>query len=154
MEPSRFDQAEFAQTMARIAEGDSHGDTPTRPGFDFVQHQEVVAEAMQGRRIEDYKKCLETFGFKFYPAGSIPPGCEASNPLEPPRPIVESQWRRPADVKIRRRLAMTEAQVVSWFSTPQELWQWLKDMSTADRMQAERRKVPETSAAPVKIYSR
>ena len=81
---------------------------------------------------------LERGGFTYYPKGSIPPGCTAPNPLEPPRPLMEGQWRRPADQKLNRRLALTDAQVTAWFSNAEEFWQWLTTMSTTEQRLAKR----------------
>ena len=75
------------------------------------------------------KQALERGGFTYWPKGSIPPGCESTNPLEPLRPLVEGQWRRPADRKLPKRLALTDAQVASWFSSPEEFWKWLTTMA-------------------------
>jgi hypothetical protein len=98
----------------------------------------VVEDAVHGRRVEDFKMALERGGFVFWPKGSIPPGCESTNPLEPPRPLMEGQWRRPADRKLPKRLALTDAQVTAWFSSPQEFWEWLTTMATREQLQAKR----------------
>lgn len=124
--PSSFDQAEFAAAMERLQEGTSAADEPARPLFNLQQHMEVVEECVHGRRIEDFKMALERGGFTYWPKGSIPPGCEARGPLEPPRPLVEGQWRRPRDRRLGTNLAFTEAQVLSWFSSPEEFWKWLE----------------------------
>lgn len=133
-EPAPFNPEEFARTLQALKDGTSAADAPMRPGFDPIQHREVVAEAQHGRRIEDYRQALERAGFTYWPANSIPPGCESTNPLEPSRPLVEGQWRRPADARLPRRLALTDSQVTAWFSGPEDLWKWLKDMANQTRV--------------------
>lgn len=133
-DPAPFNAEEFARTLQAIKDGTSAADTPMRPGFDPIQHREVVAEAQHGRRIEDYRRALERAGFTYWPANSIPPGCESTNPLEPSRPLVEGQWRRPADARLPRRLALTDSQVTAWFTGPQELWEWLKQLANQTRI--------------------
>ena len=131
---TRFDPEEFARTMQALRDGTSAADTPLRPAFNPIQHREVVDEAQHGRRIEQFKQALERAGFTYWPANSIPPGCESTNPLEPPRPLVEAQWRRPADRQLPKRLAMTEAQVTAWFSGPEEFWRWITTMANQERI--------------------
>ena len=143
---TRFNQEEFERTMQALKEGTSAADVPTRPAFDLVQHRNVVEDAVHGRHIEDYKRALERGGFTYWPKGSIPPGCEAKNILEPPRPLVEGQWRRPADRKLPKRLALTEAQVLAWFSSPEEFWTWLTTMAKADQISAKKQ-----SSRPIRL---
>lgn len=138
-EPAPFNPEEFARTMQALKEGTSSADTPMRPDFDPLQHREVVAEAVHGRRIEDYRQALERAGFVYWPAHSIPPGCESTNPLEPSRPLVEGQWRRPADARLPRRLALTDANVTSWFSGPEDLWKWLSELANQQRVRQNRK---------------
>jgi len=133
-----FNQEEFARTMQAIKDGTSAADSPARPAFDPVQHREVVAESQHGRRIEQFKQALERAGFVYWPANTIPPGCESTNPFEPSRPILEAQWRRPADRKLPKRLALTESQVTAWFSGPEEFWRWIKDMSQQEQIRQHR----------------
>jgi hypothetical protein len=135
---TRFDPEEFERTMKALKDGTSCADVPARPLFDPAQYRNVVEDAVHGRRVEDFKVALERGGFVFFPKGSIPPGCESTNPLEPPRPLVEGQWRRAADRKLPMRLAFTDNQVVAWFSTPEEFWRWLMDLSTKEQLQAKR----------------
>ena len=134
----RFDPEAFERTMRALKEGTSAADVPARPLFDPVQHRNVVEDAIHGRRIEDYRMALERGGFTFWPKGTIPPGCEATSLTEPPRPLLEGQWRRPADRKLNRRLALTDAQVTAWFSSPEEFWRWLTTMSTTEQRLAKR----------------
>ena len=134
----RFDPEAFARTMRALKDGTSAADVPARPLFDPVQHRNVVEDAIHGRRIEDYRVALERGGFTFWPKGSIPLGCTAMSPTEPPRPLLEGQWRRPADRKLNRRLALTDAQVTAWFATPEELWKWLENLATTEQRLAKR----------------
>ena len=134
----RFNPEEFERTMRALKDGTSCADVPARPLFDHAQYRNVVEDAVHGRRVEDFKVALERGGFTFWPKGSIPPGCESTNPLEPPRPLVEGQWRRPADRKLPKRLALTDAQVAAWFSSPEEFWTWLTTMATKEQLQAKR----------------
>jgi hypothetical protein len=120
--------------MQALKEGTSAADTPLRPAFDPVQHREVVADAQHGRRVEQFKQALERAGFSYWPANSIPPGCESTNPLEPSRPILEGQWRRAADKQLPKRLALTDAQVAAWFSGPKEFWKWMTGMVNQERI--------------------
>ena len=129
-----FNPEEFARTMQALKEGTSAADTPLRPAFDPVQHREVVADAQHGRRVEQFKQALERAGFSYWPANSIPPGCESTNPLEPSRPILEGQWRRPADKQLPKRLALTDSQVTAWFSSPEDLWTWMTGMVNQERI--------------------
>jgi hypothetical protein len=146
--PAPFNPEEFARTMQALKEGTSAADSPMRPTFDPVQHREVVAEAVHGRRIEDFRQALERAGFVYWPANSIPPGCESTNPLEPSRPIVEGQWRRIPDARLPRRLALKEAQVLAWFSGPEELWTWLRTMANQTRV----RQYQRERQRPIKAY--
>jgi hypothetical protein len=124
----RFDPVEFAATLRRLQDQQGYGDTPIRPAFDPQQYQEARADAAHGRRIQDYVVALERFGFTFYPANSIPPGCEF--------PIPEGQWRRPADRRLPKRMAMTDHDVVSWFPEgPEQLWNWLQGMAAQEHRQ-------------------
>jgi hypothetical protein len=134
---SAFNPAEFSATMDRLRNGQGFGDGPVRPEFDPAQHREMVSEAVHGRRIDEFRQALERAGFKFYPAGSIPPGCEANGTM-PARPLVEGQWRRPPTRNLKTPLAMTDAQVTSWFTGPEELWKWLTGMATKERAKAKR----------------
>jgi len=136
--PEPFNPEEFARTMQALKEGTSPADMVARPAFDPIQHREVVAEAVHGRRIEQFTQALERAGFTYWPAHSIPRGCESTNPLEPSRPLVEGQWRRPPDRKLPKRLALTEAQVTAWFSGPEEFWRWIKDMSQQEQIRQHR----------------
>jgi len=144
---SQFDQAEFAAAMERIAEGTSPADVPMRPPFDWRQHLDVVDECRHGRKVDDYKQALERAGFVRWPAGSIPPGCQSRGSFDPPRPLMEAQWRRPADRNLPN-LAITDDQVVSWFSSPEEFWQWLMKM----RDQAKTRAAEADRTRPIKIF--
>ena len=128
-----FNPEEFERTVQALREGTSAADSPSRPPFDPYQARQVAAEAVHGRRIEDYRRALERAGFTYWPAGMIPPGCEG-NPLEPPRPLTVGQWRRPADGKIPKRLALTDDQITAWFHGPEELWRWLTDMANAQKI--------------------
>jgi hypothetical protein len=132
--PAPFNPEEFARTLQAIKTGTSAADSPMRPAFDPLQHREVVEEAVHGRRIEDFRQALERAGFAYWPANSIPTGCESTNPLEPSRPLVEGQWRRPADKRLPRRLALTDSQVTAWFQNPEDLWQWLTDLANQARI--------------------
>jgi hypothetical protein len=134
MSEPRFDPEEFERTMRALKEGTSCADMVARPAFDPVQQREVVADAQHGRRVEQFKQALERAGFAYWPANSIPPGCESTNPLEPSRPILEGQWRRPADKQLPKRLALTDAQVTAWFSNPQEFWRWMTGMVNQERI--------------------
>jgi hypothetical protein len=51
---------------------------------------------------------------------------------------MEGQWRRPADQKLNRRLALTDVQVTAWFSSPEEFWRWLTTMATTEQRLAKR----------------
>ena len=136
---SRFNPAEFSATiMDRLRNGHGFGDGPARPDFDPAQHREIVSEAVHGRRIEDYRQALERAGFRYYPTGSIPPGCEANGSM-PDRPLVEGQWRRPPSRNIKTPLAMTDDQVTSWFSSPEEFWRWMIELATKERVANARR---------------
>lgn len=137
MLPSRFNPEEFQRTVQALREGTSAADMVARPAFDPTQHREMVSEAVHGRRVEDYRTALERGGFTYYPAGAIPPGCEATSPLDPPRPIPEGQWRRPAGGGLPR-LALTDAQVTAWFSGPEELWTWLQNLKNDPAAKAKR----------------
>jgi hypothetical protein len=134
---TRFDPEEFERTMKALKDGTSCADVPARPLFDPAQYRNVVEDAVHGRRVEDFKVALERGGFTFFPKGSIPPGCEATSPLEPARPLLEGQWRRPPS-RLVQGLAFTDAQVTAWFSTPEEFWQWMQTMKTKNQVQAER----------------
>lgn len=135
---STFNPAEFSATMDRLRNGQGFGDGPVRPDFDPLQHREHVTEAVHGRRVEDYRQALERAGFRYYPMGSIPPGCEASGAM-PDRPLIEGQWRRPPSRHIKTALALTDAQVTSWFSGPEEFWRWMQEMATKERAATARR---------------
>ena len=135
---TRFDPDEFSRTMRALQDGTSAADIPCRPMFDHAQYKNVVEDAVHGRRVEDFKIALERGGFRFWPKGSIPPGCESTNPLEPPRPLGEGQWRRPADRKLPKRLALTDAQVAAWYSSPEDFWRWLTTMATREQGLAKR----------------
>ena len=135
---SQFDAAEFSATMDRLRNGQGFGDGPVRPDFDPAQHREMLSDAVHGRRIEDYRQALERAGFRYYPTGSIPPGCEASG-FMPDRPLVEGQWRRPPSRHIKTPLAMTDAQVTAWFSGPEEFWKWMQELATKERAATARR---------------
>ena len=134
---TRFNPEEFERTMQALRDGTSAADMPVRPMFDPVQHRNVVEESVHGRRIENYRTALERAGFVFYPKGSIPPGCQSTNPLEPPRPIMTGQWRRLPSGTLQG-LAFTDDQILSWFQTPEDFWRWIKDMTTKPQMQAKR----------------
>jgi hypothetical protein len=134
MSEPRFDPEEFERTMRALKDGTSCADMVARPAFDPVQHREVVADAQHGRRVEQFKQALERAGFAYWPANSIPPGCESTNPLEPSRPILEGQWRRAADKQLPKRLALTDAQVTAWFSSPEDLWKWMTGMVNQERI--------------------
>ena len=139
MPRSNFDPAEFQRTLERISEGTDHGQDVPRPGFDSAQHREVVAQATHGRSVEAYTKALESHGFTFWPMGTIPPGCEGDGILEPPRPLMEGQWRRPPTTDLKRSLALTNNQVLAWFpGGPQELWQWVENMKLTQASMARR----------------
>ena len=145
--PSKFDPAEFASAMERIAEGTSAADVPMRPPFDWRQHQDVVEECRHGRRVKDYQQALERAGFVRWPAGSIPPECLSTSLVEPPRPLMEAQWRRPASNNLPN-LAITDDQVASWFSSPEELWTWLTKL----RDQAKTKAAEADRTRPIKIF--
>ena len=132
--PAPFNPEEFARTMAALKDGTSCADMVARPAFDPAQHRNVVEDAQHGRRVEQFKQALERAGFTYWPANSIPPGCESTNPLEPSRPILEGQWRRPADKQLPKRLALTDAQVTAWFSGPEEFWEWITTMVNQERV--------------------
>lgn len=145
--PSRFDPEEFQRTMEALRDGTSAADMVARPEFDAAQARNFVEDAQHGRRIEQYRSALERGGFTYWPKGAIPPGCEARSPFEPPRPLLVGQWRRPADRKLPKPLALTDAQVVAWFATPEELWSWLKDLATV-----ERRRLQRQDAQPKRLF--
>ena len=143
-----FNPEEFSRTMAALRDGTSAADAPLRPAFDPAQHREVVQDAVHGRRIEQFKQALERAGFTYWPPNTIPPGCESTNPLEPPRPLVEGQWRRPADRQLPKRLALTEAQITAWFFGPEEFWKWLTGMANQEKI----RKHQQERQRPIRAF--
>lgn len=142
--PSQFDPESFAATMAALKDGTSAADEVARPGFDPGQYKQAVEEGHHGRRIEQYRMALERAGFAYWPKGSIPPGCEGTE-FEPPRPLLEGQWRRPPNRFLPMRLALTETQIPAWFSTPEEFWKWYMNLANAEKAKKAR------PASPIKI---
>lgn len=105
-----FNEAEFAQTLDRIKSGKDM--VRPQPGFDPKQHQELVAQSADGRKIEDFKQGLERGGFRYVPADRLPP-------FENGRVQTEGLWKNDY---IRK--AMTSNEVLAWFKSPEELWTW------------------------------
>ena len=117
---------EFDSTLQRIHDGVSE-ENPT-PAFDPRLHLEHVDDCRHGRKIEDYKQCLEKIGFVFLPKERLPPWADGL-------PKSQGEWRyRRGDL----RLAMTEDDICSWFSGPEELWRWMQNQLNAEKIQAER----------------
>lgn len=143
MERPRFDPGEFQRTLERIKTGEDHGGMEARPAFDHQQDREFREEAKHGRRASDFLQALERAGFKFWPKGAIPPGCQGDGTIfNPPRPLAEGQWRRPAGGGLARPLALTDDQVAAWFSSPKEFWEWIQQLKTSAQPKAQRNKPP------------
>jgi hypothetical protein len=150
MERPRFDPGEFQRTMERLKEGTDHGAMEARPHFDHKQDLEFREESKHGRRVGDFIQALERAGFKFWPKGAIPPGCEGNGTIfDPPRPLAEGQWRRPPDRALPRALGMTDDQVAAWFSSPEEFWQWIQTL----KMTKQQKTANRGNAPSLKILS-
>jgi hypothetical protein len=105
-----------------MAEGLDHGMTKIMPGFDPALHAEVMAESIRGRKIEDYRVALESFGFGYVPANRLLP--YVSGQLHS-----EGEWRSPS-----LRMALAESEVLAWFSSPEDFVKWLQRTLMQRRM--------------------
>lgn len=107
-----FNQAEFNATLERVARGEDHGQENPQPGFDARLHRDVRADAVRGRKIEDYRTALEAQGFEYCPV-------EAMLPWEDGTPKTDAEWR-----SRRLRLAFTETDILTMFRGPEDFFVW------------------------------
>lgn len=110
---------EFDATLQRIADGVP--EEAQHPDFDPGLHAEHVLDCKNGRKIEDYKQCLERAGFVYFPP-------ERLRPWESGMPKTRGEWRfRQGDL----RFAFTDDDVCAWFTGPEELWTWMQNQINA-----------------------
>jgi hypothetical protein len=131
MDPrGQFNPSEFAATIERLRASMGHGDMGTlRPDFDPKLDADVAADAVRGRRIEDYKVALEALGFRYTPAERLPP--------------YRDQWGRVVGFHTdgewrceRLRAAFTDREVLRRFASPEEFVTWMEQVVTAKRLAA------------------
>lgn len=118
-----FDGAEFRATLERMTSGTDHGISVTQPSFDPALHRDVTADAVAGRKIDDFKQALEALGFLFWPANKLLPYADGT-------PHAEGEWRCGGPP----RMAFTVTDVLSMFpGGPQELHEWVTDQRLRHR---------------------
>jgi hypothetical protein len=119
MAEAKFDPAEFARTVERVADGEDLVDwSNPAPKFDPQIHRDVRADAIRGRKIEDYRQALEYHGLKYIPAHRL----GVWNNMTP---HTEGQWVHP-DFDLQ--LAFTESDILSMFPLgAEELHEWITE---------------------------
>lgn len=111
--------------MARVLEGSDFGSTSPTPKFDPQTHCEMLSDAIQGRRIEDFRQVLEAQGFRFIPAKALPRTSDGQRPKE-------GQWRNS-----RMGFGFTDSDVLGMFPKgPEEFHTWMEDQRLRRRMAA------------------
>lgn len=108
----RFDPAEFMKTLERMTRNQDAAFENPKPDFDAKLHREVVAQAVRGRRIEDYKQVLSAFGFLYFPAGRLPPFVDGSRRKD-------GEWR-----SARLQMAFTENDILANYSGAEDFAKW------------------------------
>jgi hypothetical protein len=115
---------EFEASLHRIADGEPAPNET--PAFDPILQREHVADCKRGRKIEDFKQCLEKAGFAYFPADRL-------RPWENGMPKTQGEWRfRQGEL----RFAFLEDDICAWFSGPEELWRWIQNQINADKIKA------------------
>lgn len=114
------DEADYLASLER-----ARADTVESPcpGFDPQQAKEFAAEAVRGRKIEDFHQALQHCGFRRYHPHQLPP-MESS---VGPQLHREARWVNLRDAYRWPdiRMAMTDDQIVAWFpGGPVEFWSW------------------------------
>lgn len=104
-------EREFEASLDRARRGIT--DAPMRPNFDPKLHSDVVADAVKGRKIADYKQALEALGFRYVQAHQLAP-------YPTGRPHEHGEWRCN-----QLRLAWTDQEILTFFKTPQELVEYV-----------------------------
>jgi hypothetical protein len=128
MKPPSFNQAEFAATLDRMKGGTDHSLVPFAPRFDPILRREVQADAIAGRKIDDYHRALESQGFMFWSPERLPP-------LRDGRVRTEGEWRNR-----RLRMGFTDSDILTMFpGGPQEFFEWCNAQKLKLRIQASRR---------------
>jgi hypothetical protein len=121
---TEFNPRAFDATMERIRQDRDFGSTNSRPRFDPVLYRDVVDDAKHGRKIDDYRQCLERLGARFYTP-------RQRGPFADGQPRTEGEWII-ADI----HCAMTSDQICAWFpGGPEELWEWVAQLRLENRAQ-------------------
>jgi hypothetical protein len=119
-------EKEFQASLKRIADGEpAPNETPL---FNPLLHKEHVADCRRGRKIKDFETCLERIGFVYSPP-------ERLRPWENGMPKTQGEYRFKRG---ELRLALSEDDICAWFTGPAELWKWMTDLTTADKIKAAR----------------
>jgi hypothetical protein len=120
MAEAKFDPAEFARTVERMADGQDLADwSNPAPKFDPKLHKDVRDDAIHGRTIDAYRRALEHHGLKYIPAHRLGVWNDMT-------PHTEGQWVHP-DFDLK--LAFTETDVLSMFpGGGEELHDWITDL--------------------------
>jgi hypothetical protein len=108
----RFDNAQFLESLGRLAASRDAGLDVMRPDFDARLRDEVQADAVGGRQIADYKAALGHHGFEYVPAHLLR--------WVDGVPKTEGEWRSQ-----RLHMALTDSEVLFW-PTPEKFWNWVE----------------------------
>ena len=119
-----FNSAEYHATLVRMLAGQDAAAENPQPGFDPQLYRDVRAEAVRGRRIEDYRPALEAEGFEFFPARALSTWADG-------QPKTEPEWR-----SRRLRMAFTETDILTMFRGPEDFCQWCERQQMERRMRA------------------
>lgn len=113
---ARFDEAEFARSLERVAADMGLGDDNPRPAFDPKLAKDVRDEKLRGNKIDRYSQALSSLGMVWLPK-------EALGVWNDGRPHTESMWIHPDP---GMRVAFTESDILQLFSGPEDLYLWMK----------------------------
>jgi hypothetical protein len=119
-------EGDFRESIARLKEGQDHGQGNPQPLFDPQQAAEFRAEAIHGRKEEGYIHALEFHGFRFWSdlelaqRGQYPTG--------------QGLWRHPDR---RYELAFQPDDLLAMFATPEVFDRWVEAHKKAADIRAE-----------------
>lgn len=125
----KFNPRLFAETLDRVRQGTDYGQDNIRPTFDPALHRDVVDDARHGRKVEDYKQCLDAIGFRFKTPAQLGPFSGPGGGI----PRTEGEWvLRSGSL----RLNMTSDEIVAWFASPEDLWNCVERWKLEQRAEA------------------
>jgi hypothetical protein len=120
MPPSKaFNPVEFQATTNRLLAGKDAGQENLRPKMDWQHRRDVIAECVNGRKIEDYKQVLEAHGFRYFSPERLPLWTTGER-------RTEGEWR---GTVVGKGMAFTDTDILASWRGPEDFHLWVEQMA-------------------------